>query len=265
MQIAGHRLGLDGEEFQQIVDRPAEDIQAQRAFQIANVLTEHHGGRSLSPPTARATVFFKCPPTARIGGAAKFNLIGSGAKPRARRKTWRPSGPTRATESSTGRTMGRSWTRSRSAIGFLGLAAQSAEPMQGVVDLDGHRFLGEIAAGANQRPRDGFHQQVVQRRVGQHHAEIRIARGNIRGNVMPARLRDAPATDMARPTAALSAAAREWARRATTTRGLPSSETRQHCRTASSVGNIRAKGRSGRCFLRRRRSTAAASVASTRS
>ena len=59
---------------------------------------------------------------------------------------------------------------------------QSAETLQGVVDLDGHRFLGEIAARANQRPRDGFHQQVVQRRVGQHHAEIRIARGNIRGN-----------------------------------------------------------------------------------
>ncbi len=43
------------------------------------------------------------------------------------------------------------------------------------------------------------------------------------------------------------------------------SETRQHCRTASSVGNIRAKGRSGRCFLRRKRATASTSVASTRS
>ena len=31
---------------------------------------------------------------------------------------------------------------------------QTAEALQGVVDLDGHRFLGEIAAGANQRPRD---------------------------------------------------------------------------------------------------------------
>ena len=48
MQIAGHRLGFRGEEFQQIVDRPAEDIEAQRTLQIADMLTEHDGGRAHS-------------------------------------------------------------------------------------------------------------------------------------------------------------------------------------------------------------------------
>ena len=80
--------------------------------------------------------------------------------------------------------MGRSWTSRRSAMGSLADGPKPAEALQGVVDLNGHRFLGEIAAGANQGPRDGFHQQVVQRRVGQHHAEIRVAWGNILGNVM---------------------------------------------------------------------------------
>ena len=47
---------------------------------------------------------------------------------------------------------------------------QSSQAVQGIVDLDGHRFLGEIAAGANQGPPDGLHQQVVQGRIGQHHA-----------------------------------------------------------------------------------------------
>ena len=95
------------------------------------------------------------------------NSIGSGANPRARRSICGPSGPTRTIESSTGRTIGRLCVSSTSAIGPSRSMASSM--------VDGHRLFGEIAAGADHRPPDGRHQQVVQRRVGQHHAQVRIA------------------------------------------------------------------------------------------
>ena len=41
-----------------------------------------------------------------------------------------------------------------------------------------HRLFGQIAAGADDRSIDGRHQQVMQRRVGQHDAQVRIAGGD---------------------------------------------------------------------------------------
>ena len=55
-----------------------------------------------------------------------------------------------------------------------------AETLLGVLDRNGHRLIREVSAGANDRPPQGRHQQMVQRRVGQHDAEIRIA-GSHRG------------------------------------------------------------------------------------
>ena len=119
-------------------------------------------------------MFFKCPPTASTVGTASASTcspIGSGAKPRARRKHLRTVGP-----DADDRIVHRPHDRPIVGQQHVGDRAQSAA--RASLDRDRHRLLGEIAAGANQRPRDGRHQQVVQRRVGQHHAQIRIAGGD---------------------------------------------------------------------------------------
>jgi len=61
------------------------------------------------------------------------------------------------------------------------------QPLAGVVGRDRHRLFGQIAAGANQRPRRLGQQQMMQRRVRQHHAQLRIVGGHGRSDVVGAR------------------------------------------------------------------------------
>ena len=83
MQIADDRVGRRLKELDQIVDRPAKHLDAQHAVQVAHV-SAHHDLRCRGPlapgycsrsfrcasPSSSATVFFRCPPTARIVGAS---------------------------------------------------------------------------------------------------------------------------------------------------------------------------------------------------
>jgi hypothetical protein len=64
----------------------------------------------------RPTAFFKCAPTASTFGPVFLSCTGSGAKPRARRRTISRPRTTRTIESSIGRTIGRLWTRKKSAM-----------------------------------------------------------------------------------------------------------------------------------------------------
>ena len=46
-----------------------------------------------------------------------------------------------------------------------------AEPLERLLRGQAHRLLGEVAAGADDRPAARLDEEMVQRRVGQHHAE----------------------------------------------------------------------------------------------
>ena len=156
--------------------------------------------------------------------------------------------------------MGRSWT------GALGNRPQ---PRRGIL-------ASVIAIGSSERfplvqttgRPTGCQQQVVQRRVGEHDAQVRIAgrtTGTKAGRVCdvgsqapgPASCGD-DRDQSWRRNSRMGASGRQeaWASAA---------DTSQYRRTSSSEGNIRANGRSGRRLRRRNSSTAAAFVASTSS
>ena len=67
-------------------------------------------------PTLMPIAFFRCAPTASIGATGAGSRTGSGAYPRARRSIISRPSTTWTIESSTCLTMGRLWTRSRSAM-----------------------------------------------------------------------------------------------------------------------------------------------------
>ena len=138
--------------------------------------------------------------------------------------------------------IGRSWVNSTSAIG--------PSRVERVFGGDGHRLLGKVAAGANDRPPDGRHQQVMQRRVGQHQAQVGIAGGNAgegrgergesRGMAVPSQQDDRRLMGAER----VGFSCVSW----------------QYCRTSFNAGNIRANGRSGRRLRFRNRVTASTLV-----
>ncbi len=54
----------------------------------------------------------------------------------------------------------------------------AAQPFQGFAFVGANRFVAQVAAGRHDRKSEFGHQQMMQRRVGQHRAEVRIAGGN---------------------------------------------------------------------------------------
>ena len=104
-------------------------------------------------------------PQASSGRAARTpSASRAGTRPRERRRT---SGP-RSTESSVRVSIGRSWTRK--CVGDRGQALAC------VVVGEGDRLVGDVAAGHHERQPGVAQQQVVERRVGEHHAQLAHAR-----------------------------------------------------------------------------------------
>ena len=138
---------------------------------------------------------------------------------------------TRTTESSIGRTIGRSWTRKRSAMPASRVSASRSSVAIGSSDA--------VAAGRDDREAELAQQQMMQRRIGQHRAE-------------PA---DCPARPHRRAPSARRRRSRTIGRSgaeraAAILRGVDARSSR---RTASSVGNITANGFSSRRLRARRR------------
>ena len=98
----------------------------------------------------------------RRRGARRGSVAGT--YPRERRT----SRPPRSTQSSVRVWIGRSCSRKRSAMPASRSSASSS------VERD--RLVGHVAAGHHERHADVGEQQVVQRRVGEHHAELARAR-----------------------------------------------------------------------------------------
>ena len=128
--------------------------------------------------------------------------------------------------------IGRSWVRMRSAIG--------AEAGPGVVVAVGDRLVGHVARRQHDRLADRGQQQVVQRRVGQHHPELADAR--------------------ARPPAATAAPGRRGSstigRAGDASSSAAASSTTASCRAAATSAAITANGLSSRCLRARSVATA---------
>ena len=133
-----------------------------------------------SSPAARQNVFFSCAPQASTGRAHRRAraAIGRGHVPaRAAQQHRRARRPPGATESSQRVTIARSWVRKRSAM------SRSLPSASRVLEDD--RLVGEVARGHHQRPVDLGEQQVVERRVGEHQADQRIVRRDLRRHRPP--------------------------------------------------------------------------------
>ena len=120
----------------------------------------------------------------------------------------------------------------------------------GLVVGDGDGLVAAVAAGRDQREAALLHQQMMQRRIRQHDAEIGRAVRHVRRRCRSRRF-------------GLQTA--RWARPAIPAIRTSAGEISQYSRAISSDGIIRANGFSSRCLRWRRRATASALRASTRS
>ncbi len=75
----------------------------------------------------------------------------------------------------------------------------AAQPGQGVLVPVGDRLVGDVAAGQHHRSAEVAEQQMVQRGVGQHHAQLPVARGHGRRERSGGRRRWPPAGSRRRP------------------------------------------------------------------
>ena len=113
-----------------------------------------------------------------------------------------------------------------------------AQTLHGLLFIDADRLIAQIAAGGNHRKAQSPHQQMMQRRVGQHHAQHRIARRN-------RRCQRGCRRELLRRTSTIGDSG-ERSRRS-------SSGVSSHSRsTSSAAGNISANGFSSRCLRSRR-------------
>ena len=105
---------------------------------------------------------------------ARRRRTGAGAQPRARRSSRASPARTQATLSSTWRAIGRSWTRKQSAM------PPSRVDRLALVDAD--RLVAQVAAGRHDREAQLGQEQRVQRRVGQHDAQVGVAGRHLGGD-----------------------------------------------------------------------------------
>ena len=116
-------------------------------------------------PRASATVFFRCAPTARIGASAPCRAATGAARSRAR-------GAARARGPSTTRDDRVVDVPDDRAVVDEEEVGDAAEPRERLALVDADRLVGEVAARRDDREAELAHQQMMQRRIRQHHAEV---------------------------------------------------------------------------------------------
>ena len=180
------------------------------------------------PSFARANVFFSSAPQA---SRCRPQSTGSGSEPGTNpRERRRNTGRVRdhPHDGVVGARLDRAVVQEEE-VGDVG------EPRARVVVLVGDRLVGDVAAGHHERLPNVIHQQVVERRVRQHHAELRRAgrhrRRHARARAPAARARSAAPATAAAPRRPRSVATRS--------------------RAAAAVAAISANGLSSRCLRAR--------------
>ncbi len=236
VQVVRDHLGRDGEQPLEVLDAVGERPQRLVVLEVADVMADP-GARALGH--AEGVLELGAAGQDRATRPASGSDRPAGTYPRERRSISGAAAAgaltTRTTESSVRVWIGRSCTSSRSAM--------PPSRLERVRVAVGDRLVRDVAAGHHERAprRLGIgEQQVVERRVGQHHAELGRA-GRDRGRHGGA----GAAAARARSAAPGSSRARAPRRRARTS-----------APAASSEATISANGLSSRCLRARSAATA---------
>ena len=169
VQVAGHRLGHRLEEIHQVGDHLPVYLDAGHVVQVADVRAEDHLGAE-----RQGHGVLQVPAHRQDRGDLKAQVD------RQRGKAAGAAQHLQAVGADPGdRIIDRADNRPVVRQEHVGDGTQA---LQRVGRADRHGLLGEIAARADDRPAGGFQEQMVQRRVGQHHAQVRVARRHVLGN-----------------------------------------------------------------------------------
>ncbi len=142
-------------------------------------------------PLARQKVFFRSAPHASTGRTtAGASSSARGTYPRERRISNGSAATIVATESSTRVTMPRSWSRNKSAMSPSRRIASRV--------VEGNRLVRKISRRHHQWTPGVGQQQVVQRRIRQHQADVLIVRRNADGETRRRTPRDEDDRSLAR-------------------------------------------------------------------
>ena len=169
----GHPLGpYQQQPFIQL-EIPPEGLVRLMIVEIAQVMAEK---RLLAAAQGKGALQLPPDGQERARGTARAIRSAAGRNRAIAARAVSSPATTRVTESSQRTWIGRSCTKKTSAM--------SASRLQCVVVTISNRFIRPIAAGHHQRHiADRVKQQVVQRRIGKHHTQARIARCNRLGNI----------------------------------------------------------------------------------
>ena len=185
MQVVRHHRGLDREQPLEVVDALRERAQRLVVLEVADVMAHPR-----APALRHGEGVLQLARRTRAGAAA-----------RDRQRDRRRHVAARAAQHAAGAPPPRAPPSRRCASRSGGRAAgrvgDAAEPLARFLVAIGDRLVGHVAARHHQRLAGVGQQQVVQRRVGQHHAELARARRDraATARVRPAR---APARSAAR-------------------------------------------------------------------
>ncbi len=183
MQVAGHDAGIDVQDAFQVVDGPPEECLADRIFKVPDML-------------AQKCRFFSRQADAvfQFGPAGQDLRGGAPEKNRGRHvPAGTPQEPRPAAVKSGNGIVAALIDLTVVCQKKIGDAGQSLESLV-ISDSDG--FLAEVAAGHHQRAAELVQKQMMQRRVGKHHAKKTVAWGDRIGHRClrpPRRQQDRPA------------------------------------------------------------------------
>ena len=169
VQVVRDDLGRDVEEPLEVRDALAEGAQRLGVAQVADVVPDP-GARALGQ-AERALELGAAGEHAARGGDRERERAGHEPARAAQQRPARRARRARR-ESSVRVWIGRSCSRNASAI--------AGQALERVVVVVGDRLVADVAAGHHQRRAGVGEQQVVQRGVGEHHAELARARARRR-------------------------------------------------------------------------------------
>ena len=229
VQVVRHHRGHDVEEALEVRDALAEERERLRVAQVADVVADP-GAPALGE--AERALELGAAGRAPGRGSRAGSASAPGTSPRERRRIVRRPPTIRTTESSVRVWIGRSWRRMR--------VRDRRQPRGRVVVAIGDRLVADVAARQHQRLARVGEQQVVQRRVREHHAELARAGRRGGGDARAPRSRGASTIGRAGDASSASSAG-------------PSATS---ARAAATSAAISANGLSSRCLRARSRPTA---------
>src|ERR1700726_157726 len=170
MEIAGHELGLETEEAAQIVDRFLEGSAGFQGLEITDVLAEEN---VLADADSNRVLEMAADGQYWRHGARDTNAEGRIAA----------SAPQNSGAAAGEADHGIVTGPHDGTVVHQEMVSNVFQAERGFVVADRDGFVAAVATGCNQWETALLHEQMMQRRIRQHHPEIRGAVGDIRSDV----------------------------------------------------------------------------------